>query len=158
MCGRTSPSRKLTEMNLVLPEVAAPVGSYVPAVAVGDTVLTSGQIPVQSGAVLHTGIVGAEVTLEQARACARLCAGNALAAAAGVAGGVDRIARIVRVCVFVASAPTFTDQAQVANAASDFFFEVFGEAGRHVRSAVGVASLPLNVPVELELVARIRSD
>lgn len=151
----STPSQRLNELGVSLPEVAAPVGSYVPAVVSGDMVLTSGQIPMQSGQALHTGIVGDDVTLEQAQACALLCAKNALSAAASVAGGVDQILQIVRVCVFVASTPQFTDQPKVANAASDFFFDVFGDRGRHARSAVGVASLPLNVPVELELVTKI---
>lgn len=151
----STPSQRLNELGVSLPEVAAPVGSYVPAVVSGDMVLTSGQIPMQSGQALHTGIVGDDVTREMAQACALLCAKNALSAAASVAGGVDQILQIVRVCVFVASTPQFTDQPKVANAASDFFFDVFGDRGRHARSAVGVASLPLNVPVELELVTKI---
>lgn len=155
--SKETPSKKLIELGVELPPVVAPAGSYIPAVRIGDLVMTAGQVPVQSGAPLHAGIVGRDVTLEQAQACALLCAKNALAAAASVVGGVDQIERIVRVCVFVASAQQFTDQPKVANAASDFYFDVFGEAGRHVRSAVGVASLPMNTPVELELVARVRS-
>ncbi len=150
-----TPSQKLAELNLTLPEVAVPVGSYVPAIASGNLVLTSGQIPVVGGKVTCTGKVGDDVSLGKAQEAAKLCALNGLAAVAALAGGVDRITRIVRVCVFVASKPTFTDQPKVANAASDLFAAVFGEAGRHVRSAVGVASLPLDVPVELELVAEI---
>lgn len=157
MTASKMPSQRLTELGVELPPVVKPVGSYVPAVRVGDMVLTAGQVPVQSGSPLHTGIVGRDVTLEQAQACALLCAKNALAAAASVAGGVDKIERIVRVCVFVASAQQFTDQPKVANAASDFYFDIFGESGRHARSAVGVASLPMNTPVELELVAKVRS-
>jgi enamine deaminase RidA (YjgF/YER057c/UK114 family) len=141
---------------MALPAVTAPVGSYVPATLLGDMVYTSGQIPMKNGKPVSTGIVGADVSLDQARAAAEVCALNALAAAASVAGGLDNIDRIVRVCVFVASTTTFTDQPKVANAASDLFYNIFGESGRHVRSAVGVASLPLNVPVELELIAQIR--
>jgi len=150
-----SASQRLTELNLTLPELAAPVGSYVPATRCGDLVLTSGQIPVSEGKVTCVGIVGNGVSLVDAQKAARLCTLNALAAVASVVGGVDQISGIVRVCVFVASAPSFTDQPQVANAASDLLFEIFGEPGRHVRSAVGVASLPMNVPVELELIAHV---
>lgn len=151
------PSEKLAALGLALPQVAPPVGSYVPAKRVGDLVFTSGQIPVAGGKPAFTGKVGDAVSLAQAQEAAKLCALNALAAAAGVAGGIDRLAAIERVCVFVACVPTFSEQPKVANAASDLFFGVFGEAGRHVRSAVGVPVLPLDVPVELELVARIAS-
>ena len=152
-----TPSARLAELDLQLPEVAAPVGSYVPATRCGDWILTSGQIPMVGGKPLATGKVGAGVSLDTAREAARLCVLNAVAAAASVAGGVDQIAQIVRVCVFVASTENFTDQPQVANVASDLLVEIFGEAGRHVRSAVGVASLPLDVPVELELVVSVRA-
>ena len=151
-----TPSAKLTELGLQLPEVATPVGSYVPATVVGDTALTSGQIPMLAGKLLYTGKVGDSVTLEQARKAAEVCALNALAAVGAVVGGIDNIERIVRLCVFVAGRPDFTDQPKVANAASDLMANIFGEPGKHVRSAVGVASLPLDVPVELELVARIK--
>jgi len=150
-----TPTQRLAELKLVLPKVAAPVGSYVPAKRIGNLVYTSGQIPIAEGKVTVTGIVGDTLSLEQGQAAARLCALNALAAAAEVAGGVDRIAGIERVCVYVASAPGFGDQPKVANGGSDLFFAIFGEPGRHVRSAVGVSALPLNVPVELELVARV---
>ncbi|HRX85148.1 MAG TPA: RidA family protein [Phycisphaerae bacterium] len=153
----STPSQQLAALGLELPQVAAPVGSYVPAKRVGELVFTSGQIPVAGGKPTVTGKVGDAVSLAQAQEAAKLCALNALAAAAGVCGGLDRIVAIERVCVFVACVPAFTEQPKVANAASDLFFSVFGEAGRHVRSAVGVPVLPLDVPVELELIARIGS-
>ncbi|MCB9850653.1 MAG: RidA family protein [Phycisphaerales bacterium] len=150
-----SASTKLASLGLTLPTVAKPVGSYVPATRVGNVVYTSGQIPVAGGGVTITGKVGAGVTLEQAQDAAKLCLLNALAAVASLAGGINGITRIVRVCVFVASDTAFSDQPKVANAASDLCVELFGDAGRHVRSAVGVSVLPLDVPVELELVAEI---
>ncbi|HNO77464.1 MAG TPA: RidA family protein [Phycisphaerae bacterium] len=149
------PSEKLAELNLSLPTVAQPVGMYVPAKVVGNLAYTSGQIPLQGGEVLYQGKVGDSVSLEDAQAAAKICALNALAAIASVAGGIDKIKSIVRVCVFVASPPDFTDQPKVANGASTLCGELFGEAGKHVRSAVGVASLPLNASVELEMVAEL---
>lgn len=148
-------SERLNELNLVLPDVATPVGAYVPATVVGNLAYTSGQIPIQAGEVHYRGKVGDNVSLEDAQDAAKLCAMNALAAIADVAGGIDNITRIVRVCVFVASTPGFTDQPKVANGASGLCGELFGEAGKHVRSAVGVASLPLDASVELEMVAEL---
>ncbi len=150
-----TPSERLAALNLDLPQVAAPVGSYVPAIRSGHLVLTSGQLPLKEGKLLQTGRVGAEISLEDAAAGARVAVLNALAAAAQAAGGIDRISRVVRVCVFVNSAPGFTDQPKVANGASDLLTEVFGDAGRHVRSAVGVSELPLNAAVELELIVEV---
>ena len=144
-------SARLAELGIELPPVAAPVAAYVPATASGSLVMTSGQLPSVAGNLVATGKVGAEVTPEQATDAARTAGLNALAAAASVAGGLDRIARIVKATVFVASAPDFTGQPQVANGASQLFVEVFGEAGQHVRSAVGVSVLPLDAPVEVEL-------
>ncbi len=149
------PSEKLAEMTLSLPSVAQPVGMYVPATVVGNVAYTSGQIPLQGGEVLYQGKVGDNISLEDAQAAAKICALNALAAIASVAGGIDKIRSIVRVCVFVASTPEFTDQPKVANGASTLCGELFGEAGKHVRSAVGVASLPLNASVEIEMVAEL---
>lgn len=149
------PSEKLAEMTLSLPSVAQPVGMYVPATVVGNVAYTSGQIPLQGGEVLYQGKVGDNISLEDAQAAAKICALNALAAIASVAGGIDKIKSIVRVCVFVASTPEFTDQPKVANGASTLCGELFGEAGKHVRSAVGVASLPLNASVEIEMVAEL---
>lgn len=149
------PSEQLNALDLTLPEVVAPVGVYVPATLVGNLAYTSGQIPIEAGEVQCCGKVGDNVSLEAAQRAARLCALNALAAIADVVGGIDKITRIVRVCVFVASTPNFTDQPKVANGASTLCGELFGDAGKHVRSAVGVSSLPLDSAVELEMVAEI---
>jgi len=147
---------RLAELGLTLPSVVAPAGSYVPAVRSGQFVYTAGQLPVVDGKLPATGKVGAEVSPSDAARLARTCALNALAAAAAAAGGLDQIARIVKVVGFVASAPGFNAQPQVINGASDLLVEVFGEDGRHARSAVGVAELPLNAPVEVELIAEVR--
>jgi enamine deaminase RidA (YjgF/YER057c/UK114 family) len=146
---------RLAELGLTLPSVVAPAGSYVPAVRTGQFVYTAGQLPVVDGKLPATGKVGAEVSPSDAAAMARTCALNALAAAAAAAGGLDQIARIVKVVGFVASAPGFNAQPQVINGASDLLVEVFGEDGRHARSAVGVAVLPLDAPVEVELIAEV---
>jgi enamine deaminase RidA (YjgF/YER057c/UK114 family) len=150
------PSQRLAGLGVALPDVAAPIGAYVPALAYGTTVRTSGQLPLEGGVLLAVGTVGEGpglVSPEAAAACARVAALNALAALAQVAGGIDAIARIVRVVGYVASAPGFTGQAGVLNGASALMTDVFGEAGRHVRSGVGVASLPLGAPVEVEVEA-----
>jgi len=146
------PSERLAALGLELPTVAKPLAAYVPALRVGDQVWTSGQLPVRDGKPLYLGKVGGAVTPEQGADCARQCALNALAAAASVAGGVDQIKRVVKLVVFVASDPAFTGQPAVANGASELMGQIFGEAGAHVRSAFGVAVLPLDVPVEMELV------
>jgi enamine deaminase RidA (YjgF/YER057c/UK114 family) len=150
-----TPSERLAAAGLTLPPVAAPVAAYVPAVRTGSYVYTSGQLPLADGKLLGTGKVGDGVAPEEAAAFARTAALNALAAAASVAGGLDAIKRIVKVTCFVASAPTFTGQAQVANGASELLIEVLGDAGRHARSAVGMAVLPLDSPVEVELIAEV---
>ena len=147
-----TPSQRLAELGLVLPAVAKPLAAYVPAVASAGQVFTSGQSPTGNGTLIATGKVGAEVGLEVAIEAARVAALNALAAAAAQAGGLDNIRRVVRVVVFVASDPSFTAQPQVANGASELFGQIFGVLGVHVRSAVGVSVLPLDAPVELELV------
>lgn len=149
------PSERLAQLGLELPAVAKPLAAYVPAVQVGNQIWTSGQLPMRGGKALHLGKVGAAVTPEQGADCAQQCALNALAAAASVAGGIDQIKRIVKLVVFVASDPAFTGQPAVANGASELMGEIFGEAGAHVRSAFGVAVLPLDVPVEMELVVEI---
>lgn len=151
--GVATPSERLAALGLELPPVPAPQASYVPAVREGAWVWTAGQLPLIAGKLTETGLVGAEVSQERAVGLARICALNALAAAAEAAGGLDRIRRIVKVVGFVASAPGFTGQPLVINGASDLIGQVFGAAGRHARSAVGVAALPLGAPVELELVA-----
>jgi enamine deaminase RidA (YjgF/YER057c/UK114 family) len=150
-----SASAKLAELGLTLPKQAPPVGSYVPATRVGNLIYTSGQIPLVDGKVAFTGKVGAGVDLPTAQKAAEVCCLNALAATAATAGGLDNITRIVRVVVFVACAPSFTEQPKVANGASDLLVKLFGDAGRHVRSAVGVPVLPLDATVELELVSQV---
>jgi enamine deaminase RidA (YjgF/YER057c/UK114 family) len=147
--------QRLAELGLTLPEVAAPLAAYVPAVRTGDHVYTSGQLPLVKGELAATGKVGAEIDPEQARELARICALNALAAVKSVVGDLSRIVRVVKVVGFVASAPGFTGQPQVVNGASELLADVLGEAGRHARSAVGVAVLPLDAPVEVELIAEI---
>jgi enamine deaminase RidA (YjgF/YER057c/UK114 family) len=142
---------RLAALGVVLPEVAAPVAAYVPAVTSGPYVYTSGQVPLVDGRLNVTGKVGAEVSPEEAYALARVCALNALAAVKSVAGSLDRVVRVVKVTGFVASAPDFTGQPGVINGASELLGEAFGEAGVHARSAVGVAVLPLDSPVEVEV-------
>ena len=153
----TTHTERLAALGLTLPPVTAPVAAYVPAVQTGSYIYVSGQVPVADGKVAATGKVGAEVSTEDAAGLARVCALNALAAAANVAGGLDNIGRIVKVVGFVASAPGFNGQPQVINGASELLIEVLGEDGRHARSAIGVAELPLNVPVEVELIAEVRA-
>lgn len=147
----TAPSARLAELGLSLPPVAAPVAAYVPATVSCGHVYTSGQLPTVSGQLVLCGKVGAEVSAEDATAAARTAMLNALSAAASVTGGLDQIGRVVKVTVFVASAPDFTGQPGVANGASELLVQVFGDAGQHVRSAVGVSVLPLDAPVEVEL-------
>jgi enamine deaminase RidA (YjgF/YER057c/UK114 family) len=151
-----SPEARLAAIGLTLPKVTRPLAAYVPAVRTGDYVYTSGQVPVVDGQLLATGKVGADVGAVEAAALARTCALNALAAVASITGGLDAIRRIVKVTGFVSSAPGFTQQAQVVNGASELLIEIFGEAGRHARSAVGMAVLPLDAPVEVELIAEVR--
>ncbi len=151
------PSARLTELGLTLPPVPKPVAAYLPAVRSRGLIYTAGQLPFVDGALPQTGQVGAEVTAEQAAVLARTAALNAIAAAASVVDGVDQLARVVKLTVFVASDPSFTGQPAVANGASELLQQVFGEAGRHARSAVGVAALPLDAPVELELIVEATS-
>lgn len=151
---------RLRELGYEVPEVAAPVAAYVPALRRGDTVYTSGQLPFVDGALPVSGKVGEGVGLvspEQAEELARVCALNALAAVRGVLGSLDKITQVVKVTAFVASDPSFTGQPGVANGASLFLGKVFGDLGIHVRSAVGVAALPLDAPVELEFVFEVES-
>lgn len=143
---------RLAALGLHLPEVAKPVAAYVPAVVTGNLVYTSGQLPFISGALPATGKVGAEVDADTAKELARTCLLNGLAAAHSVIGSLDRITRVVKVVGFVASDPTFTGQPGVINGASELIGEIFGELGQHARSAVGVAVLPLDSPVEIEFV------
>ena len=145
---------RLRELGYELPGVAKPLASYVPAVRVGDQVWTSGQLPLVEGALPLTGKVGAEVTTEQAQEQARIAALNALAAIDAEVG-LDNVSRVVKIVGFVASDPAYADQPVVINGASDFIGEVFGDAGKHARSAVGVAALPKNAAVEIELIVEI---
>jgi enamine deaminase RidA (YjgF/YER057c/UK114 family) len=151
-----TPEERLAALGLSLPPVAAPLAAYVPAVRSGSMIYTSGQLPVVDGQLVSVGKVGAEVGAAEAAALARTCALNALAAAASVAGGLAEIRRIVKLTGFVASAPDFTGQPQVVNGASELLLEIFGDAGRHARSAVGMAVLPLNAPIEIELIVEAR--
>ena len=153
--GRT-PEERLAALGLTLPKVTPPLAAYVPAVRTGSYVYTAGQLPVAGGKLLATGKVGADIGTAEAAALARTCALNALAAVTTVTGGLDAIVRIVKVTGFVSSDVHFTEQAQVINGASELLIEVFGEAGRHARSAVGMAVLPLDAPVEVELIAEVR--
>ena len=152
-------SSRLAQLGITLPSVAKPLAAYVPAVRTGNLVYTSGQLPLEGGELAHTGKVGAggapgTVTPDQARAAARQCALNALAAIDALVG-IDSVTRIVKVVGFVASSPGFSGQPGVVNGASEFLGEVFGDAGAHARSAVGVAELPLDAPVEVELIVEV---
>lgn len=147
---------RLTELGLQVPDVAPPLASYVPAVRDGDLVWTSGQLPMVGGALVATGKVGADVTPEQAKDLARTCALNAIAAVKSVVGDLDLVVQVVKVVGFVASDPGFTGQPGVINGASELLGQVFGDAGVHARSAVGVAVLPLDAPVEVEITVRVR--
>ena len=151
----STPEERLAELGLAVPEVAKPVAAYVPAVRSGSHVFTSGQLPMREGRLITTGKVGGEVTPEQAVECARQCALNALAAVRAEVGELSSVKRIVKVVAFVSSTPDFTGQPGVANGASELLGEVFGDAGRHARSAVGMAVLPLDTPVEVELIAEV---
>jgi len=148
-------SQRLAELGIELPTVVAPLASYLPAVRTGQLVYTSGQLPMVDGALPATGKVGAEVPPEDAAHYARICALNALAAVHALVG-IDSVVRVVKLVGFVASSPGFTAQPAVVNGASNLLGEVFGEAGAHARSAVGVAVLPLDAPVEVELIVEVR--
>jgi enamine deaminase RidA (YjgF/YER057c/UK114 family) len=150
--GRTL--TRLAELGIELPAVATPLAAYVPAVRTGDLVYTSGQVPLVDGTLSRTGKVGAEVDPTAAADLARTCALNALAAVHDLVG-IDAVVRVVKVVGFVASAPDFTGQPGVVNGASELLGEIFGEDGRHARSAVGVAALPLDAPVEIELIVQV---
>ncbi|HEY1529202.1 MAG TPA: RidA family protein [Galbitalea sp.] len=151
----TSIDDKLAELGLTLPDVAKPAGAYVPALISGNLVFTAGQLPSIAGVLPATGKVGAEVSPEDAKQYARVCVLNGLAAAKGVIGSLDRIVKVVKVVGFVSSDPGFTGQPGVINGASELLREIFGDAGAHARSAVGVAALPLDAPVEIEFIFEI---
>ena len=149
------PEERLAELGLSVPDVAKPVAVYVPAVRSGHHVFTSGQLPMRSGELVMTGKVGGDVTLEDAVECAQQCGLNAIAAVKSEVGDLAAVKRIVKVVCFVASTPDFTGQPQVANGVSELLGTVFGDAGVHARSAVGVPVLPLDAPVEVELVVEV---
>jgi enamine deaminase RidA (YjgF/YER057c/UK114 family) len=150
----STPEERLSALGLEVPEVAAPVAAYVPAVRSGDHVYTSGQLPFRAGELMAAGKVGGAVTPEEAFGCAQQCVLNALAAIRTQVP-LDQVRRIVKVVAFVASVPDFTGQPAVANGASELLGEIFGDAGRHARSAVGVPVLPLDAPVEVEVVVEV---
>ncbi|MFG0276207.1 MAG: RidA family protein [Phycisphaerales bacterium] len=152
----SSPTARLQELGLTLPPAPKPVASYVPSVRSGNLLYVSGQLPFRDGALMATGAVPDAVALEQAQECARQCVLNGLAVAHGALGSIDQIARVVRVGAFVQCHPGYGDQPKVANGASELLAEVFGEAGRHARAAVGSIGLPLNAPVEVEFLFEVR--
>ncbi len=147
-----SANQRISELGIVLPQVATPAGAYVPAVVSGNLVFTAGQIPLVDGKLAATGKVGRDLTAEQAKDIARICALNAVAAVKSVIGDLDRVKKVVKVVGFVSSDPSFSQQPAVVNGASELLEQIFGEKGIHARSAVGVAVLPLDAPVEVELI------
>ncbi|MFM1993897.1 MAG: hypothetical protein RL537_586 [Actinomycetota bacterium] len=147
-----SANQRISDLGISLPQVATPAGAYVPAVISGNLVFTAGQIPLVEGKLVATGKVGKDLTAEQAKEIARICALNAVAAIKSVIGDLDRVTKVVKVVGFVASDPSFTQQPAVVNGASELLEQIFGERGIHARSAVGVAVLPLDAPVEVELI------
>jgi len=146
---------KIKELGFEVPEVAKPLAAYIPAKKVGNLVMTSGQVPLVKGKIKYAGKVGKELSEEDGQKAAQVCALNCLAAIKGVIGNLDKILEVVKLTVFVASTEDFTAQPKVANGASELIGKIFGEAGRHVRSAVGVTSLPLNAAVEIEMIVRV---
>src|SRR3712207_3768778 len=154
----STPEERLADMGLAVPEVAKPVAVYVPAVRSGNHVYTSGQLPMRAGELITAGKVGSGVTPEEAYACAQQCALNAIAAIKAEVGDLASVTRVVKVGVFVASSPDFTGQPGVANGASELLGQVFGDAGVHARAAVGVSVLPLDAPVEVEVLVEVGSS
>jgi len=148
---------KIKQMGFTIPEVVKPLAAYIPAMQVGNLVMTSGQVPISAGTVKYIGKVGRDLSEEQGKEAAKLCALNCLSAVKSVIGSLDRIKRVVKLTVFVSSAEGFTAQPKVANGASEFIGEIFGDAGKHVRSAVGVSELPLNSAVEIEMIVEIQN-
>ena len=153
MAGRIA--AKLVELGIELPAAAAPAANYLPFVKTGNLIVTSGQLPIANGHLISTGLLGRDLDATAGQAAARQCAINILAQLQAAIGDLDRVVRMVKITVFVASTPSFTTQHLVANGASDLLAAVFGDAGRHARSAVGVACLPLNAPVEIEAIAEV---
>ncbi len=147
---------RLTELGLSLPEAPKPVAAYIPAKKTGNVIFTAGQLPMVNGELISKGLLGQDVEIEQAYKAARICTLNALAAIKGLIGDLDQIQQIVRVVGYVASVPTFTQQPAVVNGASELLLEIFGENGKHARSAVGMAVLPMNASVEIELTVEVK--
>jgi enamine deaminase RidA (YjgF/YER057c/UK114 family) len=146
---------RINELKLSFPEAPKPVGAYIPAKQTGNLVFTAGQLPIVDGELISKGLLGQDIEINEANRAARICTLNALAAIKGVIGDLDRIKQIVRVVGYVASVPTFTQQPAVVNGASELLLEIFGENGKHARSAVGMAALPLNASVEIELTVEV---
>lgn len=149
--------QKITELGLSVPEVAKPVAAYVPAVRIGDYVYTSGQVPFVNGALKYQGKVGGNVTAEDGYEAAKVCALNCLAAIKSVTGSLDTVERIVKIVGFVSSAAGFNQQPKVVNGASELIGQIFGTAGEHARSAVGVSELPLDAAVEVEMIVKVKN-
>ena len=148
---------KIKQMGITIPETVKPLAAYIPAMRVGNLVMTSGQVPISDGAVKYSGKVGKDLSEEEGKEAAKLCALNCLSAIKSVIVNLDKIKRVVKLTVFVSSAEGFTAQPKVANGASEFLVEIFGDAGKHVRSAVGVSELPLNSAVEIEMIVEVQS-
>ena len=146
---------RIGQLGLNLPDIPVPLASYIPAKQSGNLIFTAGQLPMVNGALISTGHLGQDVEIEDAKNAARICTINALSAIKGVIGDLDRIKQVVRVVGYVASVPTFTQQPAIVNGASELLLEIFGEKGKHARSAVGVAVLPLNASVEIELTVEV---
>jgi len=147
--------KKIKQMGITIPEAARPLAAYIPALQVGNLVMTSGQVPIAGGTIKFLGKVGKDLTEEEGKKAAKLCAINCLSAIKSVIGNLDNIKRMIKLTVFVNSAEGFTAQPKVANGASEFIVEIFGDAGKHVRSAVGVSELPLNSTVEIEMIVEV---
>jgi enamine deaminase RidA (YjgF/YER057c/UK114 family) len=147
---------RIKNLGLVLPEVSAPLAAYIPAKKTGHVIFTAGQLPLLKGELICKGLLGQDVDVEQAYQAARICTLNALAAIKGVIEDLDQIVQVVRVVGYVASTSTFTQQPAIVNGASELLLEIFGEVGKHARSAVGVASLPINASVEIELIVEVK--
>ncbi len=147
---------RLNELGIVIPEAPKPVAAYIPAKKTGNLIFTAGQLPMVNGELISKGLLGQDVEVEEANKAARICTINALAAIKGIIGDLDQIQQIVRVVGYVASVPTFTQQPAIVNGASELLLEIFGENGKHARSAVGMAVLPLNASVEIELTVEVK--
>jgi len=146
---------KLKQLGITIPEAAKPLAAYIPALQVGNLVMTSGQVPIVDGVIKYQGKVGKDLSEDEGKEAAKLCAINCLSALKSVMGSLDRIKRVLKLTVFVSSASGLTAQPKVANGASEFIVEVFGDSGKHVRSAVGVSELPLNSAVEIEMIVEV---